>query len=347
MTKSFLDEFFEKKENNTGNISYIQLLQEYVSNGETLHIFVEDEDDFQFYRHWIGRIYTKHLLFYYPQKGKQNVLDFYSRIDWNRFRKCRLLFFYDKDFDDFLNVQHVVDVNVFCTKHYSIENYLVTDEVLQILIEEVYGCKQQEIVEHLLDDAKEKYSTFIDALLVVTAWILVYRKKNADVDLDGLTFGNFFHIDKTNLVTKRYKCSNSYRAIIQDRNVPPSEKAVLRDKKLKTLLEERAEADPSSYDFRLALVNYRQLKVIKNKKAYVRGKYELWFLIEVFFQTARSFFKHYNERAKSYNKNNEDKKRTYSSNMELNSSNIFHVIPAKMRVPEDIESFLNANLLLQ
>ena len=340
-----LDDFFKKKVEKTVDTSLFRLMQQFDSSKRTIHLFVEDEDDFQFYRHWVEKVFVEFELFYYPEKGKANVLKAYSEINWEKYPKNRLLFFVDKDFDDILEKKMAQDVNLFYTKFYSIENYLVTEEVYEIIISEIFRCKNDGIRLNILTQLRQQYTVFCDRFVLIIAWILVYRSKDQNADLDKISVEHFLKHHSFEIFVKRYMRDDLFDQIKRRDDISPVIKGI-RTSKLKAILEEKAEADPQYFDRRLALNFARRLVEIEQCKQWIRGKYELWFLTEFFFKSLKVFFREYNSKVAEINKRKsigENVEATYSSFVDITVANVFFILPPKINPPADIILFLKRN----
>jgi hypothetical protein len=102
-------------------------LQQYKSTDNSIHIFHEGKDDPSFYSNYLerGRL-KRQRVYYYLFNNKKGVYFHYEKINWLKFKKNRLLFFVDKDLDDILEIKYPHDQNIFVTKYYTIENYLIS-----------------------------------------------------------------------------------------------------------------------------------------------------------------------------------------------------------------------------
>lgn len=338
--------FLAKKESNIVNTSVFRLQQEYHPKKKTLHVFVENLDDFHFYRNWIKQFFPDFKVLEYLQNGKDGVNDTYRALNWSAFAKERVLFFRDKDFDDFLQVQLINDHNFFITSHYSIENYLVDDNIFELILREIFALKHEDYISDLKAKFKAAHDKFNENLILITAWILIYRKIESHMKLDDLKMSDFFYSEQLCLYFKRLVKPLDFETIMKNPHSRSLDRLTIRVKKIKKILEESTGADPQNYSIEEMLSNYRLLRGIQLPKSYIRGKYELWFFIECCLKNVKSVVKDLNDQIKQFNRKEEnvEKISKIDCKIEIEEKNIFMVIPALMKqIPDDIHRFLSTN----
>lgn len=205
MTTSFVKSFFAKKEAYIPKTSKIKLEQDYQKHEKTLHLFCENEDDYEFYRHSINHHFSEYKIHHYSQSGKANVIKAYKEIDWKKYSRQRVLFFIDKDYDDLIERGLKEEAsNLFITKYYSIENYLVTEEILRIILNRIYQIHDEKILGYLTKKFSDAYSIFTQQLISITSCILIFRKQDLHMNLDGLKLDSFFYFRELSLHKKKY-----------------------------------------------------------------------------------------------------------------------------------------------
>jgi hypothetical protein len=109
---------------------------------ETLIFVFEGIDDKSVYHSWIARVSPELKYEPFPCGGKTHVLSLLEIVsrDLNDLRSG-IYFFLDRDFDDSRGV--VLTENAFMTDEYSIENYLVNEDVLEELLKNEFHCHGQ------------------------------------------------------------------------------------------------------------------------------------------------------------------------------------------------------------
>jgi hypothetical protein len=338
---SIVDLFFQKKQAIVPRASNIRLQQIYKKTEKEVHVFVEDQDDYEFFRVALKIIYTGYEVYPYYQKGKKNVIDAYNEINWKRFDKSKVLFFIDKDYDDILNRTQIKDQNIFITKYYSIENYLVNLESLEIILKRFHGFEEGDLLNKVMEYFNTSYDTFADFMETITPFILIYRKEDSHLKLDCLKLHLFFHFNDMMLIRKRYMSPPNYRRIKINVNSTIKEKNEVRKLTILEILCKHCEADPEIFQFDQLIKNKKKLQNIVVSKNYIRGKYELWFLLQFFSHLDAGLKRWFNDKSTRHmfgDKNSWPKRKT-----ELNTSNIFDMLSSKITIPQDIHNFLTQN----
>lgn len=131
------------------------------SRDRSIPVFVfEGQGDFGPYRVWIGRI--RDGLKYVPlnARGKRQVLEFRARLQADTGNlKQGVYFFVDHDFDGLQG--HAPGPDLFCIDSYSIENYLVSAEVVRSILIEEFRCSAIEDecdkVVRIFDDVARQF----------------------------------------------------------------------------------------------------------------------------------------------------------------------------------------------
>ncbi|RYY41651.1 MAG: DUF4435 domain-containing protein [Chitinophagaceae bacterium] len=340
-----VEEFFRKKHEVEVNKNLLVLLQDYKSDSSTVHIFVEADDDFQFYRHFIARIFIGFKVYPYRQKGKARVLEAYQAVDWTRFSKWRVMFFYDKDYDDLVEKTQPLADNIFRTVHYSIENYFVHESVIKIVVLEILQSENREFLQKVLELFRKAHHTFSDRMRLITSWILVYRKLEEHLVLDNFPLNKIFRVVSKDFEIIKFKQPRILNLIRKDPGIDGQLKSILTDIKLKLLMETDTEADPGKFNYKSALAFSRKVGVIGDTRSYIRGKFHLWFFLEFCQKTLKKLISDHNAVITEYNQKPENSIKVPKINplFELTAENVFHILPPKLEVPEDLALFLNHN----
>lgn len=108
----------------------------------TLIFVFEGIEDKSVYHSWIARVSPELKYEPFPCGGKAHVLSLLEIVsrDVNNL-KIGIYFFIDRDFDDSRGV--VLTENSFMTDEYSVENYLVNEDVLEELLKNEFHCHGQ------------------------------------------------------------------------------------------------------------------------------------------------------------------------------------------------------------
>ena len=256
-----------------------------------------------------------------------------------------MLFFVDKDFDDILQKPTISEDNFFITNHYSIENYLVTPEVFRIYLKRVYSINQEDLIETFLDDIGIAQLKFYKYMMPIISLILIYRKESEHMDLEKIKLSNFFYLEEFILYRKKYLSVDEYDKIARNPQTKAIERNCIRKEKTLQHILDKCVKKKQVYNYAKLAQNRRQLETIESKKSFIRGKYEFWFLFEVFKNIDAQINK-INQKSRTLNGTitDEVKRNTiYSKRMEINPKNVFDFLPAKIDSPSDINAFLKLN----
>ena len=141
----------------------------------TILVF-EGDDDKIVYGQWIRRIRPGLRYEPFPCGGKKEVRALKNAVHRDMGGLGRGLFFFvDRDFDDLTGFLDVADV--FVTDTYSVENYLVTDEVVEDLLRDEFPCHAKpDIRKKVLDLFRQDYDAFLKASASVNERLYIARR---------------------------------------------------------------------------------------------------------------------------------------------------------------------------
>lgn len=301
--------------------NHIKLLHQYKFHENTVHFFFEGLDDQSFYANYIENTFPNHFIFhYYVCDGKQNVYNQYLDLNWNAYNKNRILFFTDKDLDDILGLTYPNDENIFETSFYSIENYLVQPDVFKRFLRENCYITDTRIISDLAFQFTTQLEIFSKSMLSISSWVVYCRKNNFKVNLSDIDISKIFEISIDFKIKK--KVSSGHR----------------------NPFEYICETTKTSH-FNIQSIKeiYKQLKEIHPPKIFIRGKYELWFLYAFCKNTIDVTVPKINKEIKKYNSTNENKLTKCKVAISIRPENIVQVLAPRVRIPNDISTFLNTN----
>lgn len=199
-----------------------------------------------------------HTISLYRCRSKADVYNAFSRIKSEGFKKERVLFFVDKDLSDFLIETWPVDSNIFVTRWYSIENYIVNAKMVEKIsrqIIHVYDEKKLDAIRKIFD---QQYSQFVREMSHVMSWILLARQLQLRPNLQNISLNNLYVIDSSFRFSRRTGITIQslirYLQRSTQCNIPS------------TQLKQRAR-------LRKMLVDGSE------PKKFIRGKFDLWFLV--------------------------------------------------------------------
>lgn len=302
--------------------SYIKFLHQYKFKDKTLHFFFEGQDDQSFYVNFLENIFPEdYTFYYYVCNGKDNVYTNYKDINWSVYNKNRVLFFTDKDLDDIIGVTNVKDENIFETKYYSIENYLVTAEVYGRFLREICYIMEDQVIDDLKKEFIKQLDFFTEKMTSISAWVVYCRKNKLPVNLSDIDISKIFSISNDFKIKRNL--SGGYKT--------PFEYICSTTK-------------TRHYNFTEIKKISKDLQNIKPAKKFLRGKYELWFLYAFCKNTIDITIPFLNKEIKKHNTSNEVKKTKCKVTIPIKPENIIQITAPRVRLSADIANFLKENL---
>ncbi|MBR9847605.1 MAG: DUF4435 domain-containing protein [Algicola sp.] len=284
---------------------YTKFLQQYKFRDNDIHIFYEGKDDPSFYSNYVERYKNKRQrIYYYRAQNKKGVYYNYSQVDWSQYKKNRVLFFVDKDFRDILNEVYPIESNIFETKYYSIENYLVTKSMFARCLRELLSIDEDKIINKITREFIIQLNNFHKEIMPVIALILYFRENNLNANLNQIDLSKVFDFKEK----------------------------VKRKKNIKEFLEKSMDT-PNEAPWKDVLKHIRTIDGINNSKFYVRGKFEMWFFIK--------FLNSLPEILNSDRKKGEPK---IKLNVNISESTFVQILAPRLRIPTELKLFLDSNL---
>ncbi|MET4297029.1 hypothetical protein ABIB06_007829 [Bradyrhizobium sp. LB8.2] len=147
------------------------------SNPDCLVFAFEGDVDKGAYFQWVKRLRTDLVYEPFPCGGKRQVLEFREMLKRDLGDlAARVYFFVDRDFDDFRGFD-ADPATAFATDQYSIENYLVTREVLEELLKDEFHCHAEpDIRNKCLDVFDRRLAEFLGATEAINFRLFIARK---------------------------------------------------------------------------------------------------------------------------------------------------------------------------
>jgi hypothetical protein len=169
------------------------------SQGRIPIIFAfEGDDDKIVYHHWIKRLYPDLDYEPYVCNGKSLVFQLMDIIDRDLTGIGEGVFFFvDRDFDDLRG--RSPDNRLFVTDMYSVENYLVCDDVLRSLLKNEFHCSDIRTRETICKKFSEVYDGYIKHTSCINERISFARQAHVKIHVtipDRLQ--DFFNFDLKN-----------------------------------------------------------------------------------------------------------------------------------------------------
>ena len=156
------------------NVYYHKFITSYKSNAKDVYVFCEGDVDLSYYAEQVERIIPTVIIHKFPVEGKNNVLQIWKYIDWNDYKKNRVLFFVDRDLSYWTNEPQQFDSNVYVTDGYSFENDAVSSHMFLKLLEDLYGFANCSIEEKniIVDLYEGKWRSFVEGSYDLMGYIL-------------------------------------------------------------------------------------------------------------------------------------------------------------------------------
>lgn len=142
----------------------LQLVKLRAELPHTIIFVFEGDDDRGVYFSWVRFLDATFRYEPFTCKGKDGVLKLKEVVDRDMGNLARDVFFFiDRDFDDARGVE--LDDSIYMTDQYSIENYLVTSEVLDEILKIEFHCHASPMVRRKVMD---KFNKLYDQFLAIS-----------------------------------------------------------------------------------------------------------------------------------------------------------------------------------
>lgn len=251
---SFLDELRRSRESPAS--AYQLFLLQSPKSRDGVHAFFEGHDDSSFYYGFLAHYApAPRTIYVYRCGNKEGVYETYAKVTRSARPTATLLFFVDKDYSDLLGERHPTAANIFVTEYYSIENYLVSEEMLRRVWEDIFSFTNVHFgFDGILARFRSELNRFYAFALPLTAWIIFLRQNGLRPNLNDLNLSRV--------------CSFNNEIALE---LAEMEKVIEISEPLCGVKTpgDFASAAPA------ILV---QLSALEPKK-YIRGKFELWFFV--------------------------------------------------------------------
>lgn len=141
----------------------------------------EGDDDKIIYYHWIEKIRPRWKYASFPCGGKGQVLKLRTSLQRDvTGLSAGIYFLVDRDYDDLRDQQPGPDI--FMTDAYSVENYLVSDDVLEKILEIEFHCHGAPDVRALIKDRfRESYGNFLEVTKEINRRLYIARRNRIEI----------------------------------------------------------------------------------------------------------------------------------------------------------------------
>lgn len=283
----------------TSNYAYLKLLQKYRFDANELHYIFEGYEDQSFYFNYIQKLSDNYIT--YVSLGKKQSIELYHKIDWMKYDKKRVVIFIDRDFCRILGDTIPEDKNIYETTYYSIENYISNTIILKRLINEILHYHDDVVINQIVAKYNIELNNFLKAIKPIISWILIVRSHKLKANLNMIDLSKLYSFDK-NLTL------------------------ILSNIDKLAYLEKVTQVKTPSVYLTVFKSWYLTINSLPNYKLYLRGKYEMWFMI--------TFFNQLNDYLE-LNHNHKSKVKT-----NINQSNAIEIIGPRTAIPDRLSDFL-------
>lgn len=236
-------------------------LQKYV--WYDIHCFVEGDDDPSFYRNFVQQYAgNDKTLVFYKCGGKSEVYSIREKIfstRENRTKQHITLFFVDKDLSDILEEEYPEHEDIYVTDLYSIENYLISSEMLRVTLDDVFNFYEKPFdqFDAIIDQFEQQLEEFHRLMHQITRWVIYCKLEGEEQGLSNVRPENLF--------------------VIIDG--PRVELNGISENELFDHLEQLTSITaPDNFDEVSRPIQERLAE--RNPKEFIRGKDEYWFFVE-------------------------------------------------------------------
>ena len=221
---------------------------------ERVHAFVEGYDDPVFYREALARHAGNRKIYFYTCDGKARLYQVYQDVAARVGPYRHILFFSDKDLEDIIPEFYPKDDRIYVTDYYSIENYIVCWEAIERSCSDFVKVKHCGLPVDMVSDRFDKELHKFHVLSVsIMAWIVCVRRAGLQANLNNIDLKHIFAIDDSLHISRRH---GILAYLCKVTSVPVK-----------------------SIDWRSLRSTMRELQTM-NAKRFVRGKFEIWFLVQ-------------------------------------------------------------------
>jgi hypothetical protein len=304
---SFLDALKAAPQSSRAKVNVF--LTSFNPKAKSIGIFLEGRDDPSFIRVHVRKIADEaNLAVTTTVLGrKKDVLEAWRYLEQRFPDNPRLMFFVDKDHDDLVSATEgaTTERGLFVTRHYSIENFLVSEDAIAVVLTDIWGLDSS---SGAIEAACRNFSKFQQAYRIVflpwMAWLLAARRSGARPQNDNIRFS---------ILTV-----NANHEPILNWN-PDMLTHLARDCKVETPPDAAA----------IALVT-SELETLPTK-VWLRGKQELWCLLAFLDSLEKEV------------KDDEDLK-CLKIRSQINPGNAVELLAPRLPCPKDLNDYLTTRL---
>ena len=196
----------------SANAAFMDFNDAVVHKPDALFVFYEGQDNDYYFPRLVSN--TGRSIETIKCKGKENVIKVYkiliSKPEYDKYHKG---FFIDKDFD--LNTDPVMS-DFYITSGYSIENYYVSDNCMELFLKQMLNFHTGEaLLDSIMTDYGSIRQQYFDAILLFNTWYCAIKRKYgnsiSNIYLDKDLPKGFVRFDlQANQVLQQYTMAEIY-----------------------------------------------------------------------------------------------------------------------------------------
>lgn len=227
------------------------------------YLFFEGDDDPLFYVDLAQNFLNDRLHLEFICHGREGVLKVHELVARDRRAIERAHFFIDKDHNDILNGEEKFSGSIFRTVGYSFENYIVCERVLRrFWVERLHLPSTDSRLDQTIGAFRSMHKSFMRRMRILMALVLIGRgidgRTALKLNLNNVSLDRVLRLDFSSLDVRWLP--NAMQSFLAASNMIQAGVGPIR-----------------SIDIRRTC---RAHLSSEDAKLYVRGKYELWFLVK-------------------------------------------------------------------
>ncbi|WP_089527746.1 DUF4435 domain-containing protein [Pantoea ananatis] len=287
------------------------LLMKMSNISQTLHIYYEGKCDNKLYFGMIRKLVKNQINIRTIVCGsKKNVFKFRGELSEISNENNKLLFFVDKDIDDFFERKFYLSREVHESLFYSIENYVACEQVLISICRECFDMSglensSAEFYQELVQSYHQSEQLFFSVIKDLMIFAFIARLKVHKPTLGNMCFSDIFHFDEDCKI--HFHMKGGYENLLE-------------------YFIDKTKCDISPF-----LDTYQEVEEKLNNldvRSFIRGKYH--------FGMFCGFLSALQKALKD--------KLPYKQRFQINDENIFLFAGPRIKVPASIINFLNINI---
>lgn len=280
----------------------------YDSTKTTYPFFFEGEEDSLFFMPEARRYVSNNVTHIYDCGGKRSVIKVRDDIKADGYNVDTCLFFVDRDYDDYLGTQILLDETTYITDNYSVENDISSLAAARILMADVLRISQADPefakIENTLIEA---YKIFRLEVRTLIGWILAAKEEKCSPNIrntTGLKNIVTFVNAKPELTGKGF--AEFKKKVVVDGKLPPIR----------------------------AILKWTRRLDLETAGLWIRGKYDIWFFHSILLIALEQA----NIRRKAAGG------RGISIPTSIREGRVFEVLGGRVPVPPSLQAFYECRL---